>query len=188
MSTSLMDVLSNGLAAVIILLIIGLSSSKQQEEGFAGATLFLIRVHGSVDLDTITLHYGKNDIHCRLSTERIFHDPVLRRRGNFPAPFDSTVHARLLWPVKYIEIEDGISSVHDCQEFSVSVTSEASRKIGEFRMDMPLNVSMGKDTLYYVEYKVINSFANVPRNSRRIGPFAGRKVLSILYSSSPEVK
>ncbi len=188
MSTSLMDILSCGLAAVIILMIIALSSSELQQEDLLRATFFEVRVHYQCDiLDTLIVNsqkYGQ----VKGWLEPVKFDSILSHIDSLPAYLDSIIDIRLYRGKSYAEIVNNEIISHACQEIVISITPDPN--IPGFQLEFQLDNSTilyREDSTYTIEYKVVNDFNNLPKKFTNIGTYSGRNSFLLDYSKSPGI-
>ena len=185
MSTSLMDILSCGLAAVIILMIIALSSSKLQQEDLLSATYYEFQLHYEGEISSYKLKIKNSAIGDTVGTLIPVgeYEPVLQYYIDLPTHFDSTLDLRVYQPRPYINISK--NETHRCQDFSVVVKPEA----GEFQMEFELNnLPYPQDSTYFIDYKIVSNFNSIPETFERSDSLRGRNTLVLEYKLSPEIR
>ncbi|MDH3889503.1 MAG: hypothetical protein OEV49_00325 [candidate division Zixibacteria bacterium] len=188
MSTALMDILSCGLAAVIILLIIALSTSESQGEQNLRATLYEVTIHNNHRLvqeanqDVImTVHGSRTDTVVLDQINAT--NPAIDYLVPLPQALDSAMSVRVYRPLLH---ED-----HRIRDILVIIAPDAlPAERGQLRFEFKITNEHDYTTLapYYYEARVISDLDQVPETFRFSDSCDGETTLQLIFSAKPNVK
>lgn len=193
MSISLLDVLSNGLAAAIVLLVIGLSASALDSENRTSAAYYEVRLHYECEFgDSIVVNGSiRKPSFGGWSRERYENDLALRSVVVFDSvAIDSCVDIRRFLPRTVDEeVRPDLNAIHTCQTLTVSMSPRLGAMYGDGNVSFAVhnNISEAVDSLYVVEYRVITGTEEREPVFVKSGPLKGRVSLKLHFGESTRV-
>ncbi len=191
MTISLLDILSCGLAAAIILLIIAVTSTDTQQDDLLPAAIFEVRIHRQHELNTDSVrildHQGRR--HPVTVTDDVaITEKVLDYHVSFPESYAKHLSMRIYDERPFEPADDPGAKEYVSRDLLLTVRPRVQeRSVSPFQLDIEVAPGRHSEVPFRVEWQVIDRLGrrNFARGARACPE---RCTIRFVYGPQPAVK